>query len=58
MFKALSSGKASIVTDEIQALTPSGVRTKSGRELAADIIISVIVVRSFICSKFDFFFCR
>lgn len=39
-FKAISSGKASIVTDHIDRLTETGIRLQSGRELDADIIVS------------------
>ncbi|HKX17493.1 MAG TPA: NAD(P)/FAD-dependent oxidoreductase [bacterium] len=40
LFKAIASGKASVVTDEIERFTPSGILLKSGRELAADMIIT------------------
>ncbi|WP_397452889.1 flavin-containing monooxygenase [Pseudomonas sp. NA-150] len=40
LFKVLSSGKASMVTDQIDSFTPDGIRLKSGQELAADIIVS------------------
>jgi monooxygenase len=40
LFKALRSGKASVVTDHIETFTEKGIRLKSGQELAADIIIS------------------
>lgn len=39
-FAALSTGKASIVTDEIAEITPGGVRLKSGGEIEADAIVS------------------
>jgi cation diffusion facilitator CzcD-associated flavoprotein CzcO len=39
-FKAVSSGRASIVTDQIDRFTESGILLKSGRELPADIIVS------------------
>lgn len=40
LFKALRSGRASVVTDHIETFTPTGIRLKSGRELEADIIIT------------------
>ncbi|GGY85338.1 flavin-containing monooxygenase [Marinobacter zhanjiangensis] len=40
LFKAISRGKASIVTDHIDTFTEQGVRLKSGEELEADIIIT------------------
>lgn len=38
-FQALKSGRASIVTDEIDCFTADGVRLKSGREIKADLVI-------------------
>lgn len=40
LFEQLKSGKASVVTDEIETFTETGIRLKSGQELAADIIIT------------------
>lgn len=40
LFKALSSGGASVVTDQIETFTESGILLTSGRELAADIIVT------------------
>jgi cation diffusion facilitator CzcD-associated flavoprotein CzcO len=40
LFRALRSGRAEIVTDTIDRLTPTGIRLASGAELAADIIIT------------------
>ncbi|MDB5860692.1 MAG: FAD-containing monooxygenase EthA [Ramlibacter sp.] len=40
LFKALGTGRASIVTDEIARFTPTGITLASGAELPADIIIS------------------
>jgi cation diffusion facilitator CzcD-associated flavoprotein CzcO len=40
VFKAVSSGKASVVTDEIETFTEKGVLTKSGEEIEADIVVS------------------
>ena len=40
LFKGILAGKASVVTDEIDRFTPKGVLLKSGKELAADIVIT------------------
>ena len=40
LFKVLKSGDASVVTDEIDTFTESGILLKSGRELEADIIVT------------------
>jgi monooxygenase len=39
-FQAIKSGKADVVTDEIDTFTENGIRLRSGRELAADIVIT------------------
>jgi cation diffusion facilitator CzcD-associated flavoprotein CzcO len=40
LFKAIASGRVSVVTDRIDTFTESGVTLTSGRELAADLIIT------------------
>lgn len=40
MFQAIGDGGAEVVTDHIDHFTPSGIKLKSGRELAADIIVT------------------
>ncbi len=40
LFKAISSGAASVVTDRIETFTEEGIRLESGQELEADVIIS------------------
>jgi len=40
LFKRILSGKASMVTDEIDRFTEKGVMLKSGRELQADVIVT------------------
>ncbi len=40
LFKGIKSGKASVVTDEIERFTEKGILTKSGQELEADIIVT------------------
>jgi monooxygenase len=40
LFSAIRSGKAAVVTDEIETFTETGLRLKSGEELPADIIVT------------------
>lgn len=40
MFKAISSGKAKVVTDHIDRFTKTGIQLQSGQHLDADIIIT------------------
>ncbi|MFI9403174.1 flavin-containing monooxygenase [Nocardia sp. NPDC052316] len=39
-FKAMKKGKAEVVTDHIDTFVPEGIRLKSGRILAADIVVT------------------
>jgi cation diffusion facilitator CzcD-associated flavoprotein CzcO len=45
LFASLREQRASVVTDEIETWTPTGIRLKSGRELQADIIVSATGLR-------------
>ncbi len=54
LFKAFSSGKASVVTDEIECFTSSGVRTKGGEEIHADVIITATGFELSILGDIDF----
>ena len=40
MFRQIKAGRASVVTDQIETFTETGIRLKSGQELTADIIVS------------------
>jgi monooxygenase len=40
LFEALSAGRASIVTDQIETFTETGIRLASGAELEADLIVT------------------
>jgi cation diffusion facilitator CzcD-associated flavoprotein CzcO len=40
LFEAINSGQASVVTDEIESFTATGIALKSGRHLEADIIVT------------------
>jgi cation diffusion facilitator CzcD-associated flavoprotein CzcO len=40
LFQALRSGRASMVTDQIETFTERGIRLRGGQELEADVIVS------------------
>ena len=40
LFKAIRSGRAEVATDHIEEFTPTGIHLKSGRTIAADIVVS------------------
>lgn len=40
LFKGISSGKASVVTDEIEGFSERGIKLKSGNEIRADVVIT------------------
>jgi cyclohexanone monooxygenase len=40
LFKAIQSGRAAVVTDQIQRFTATGIRLASGSELPADIVVT------------------
>ena len=40
LFKAIRDGKASVVTDEIETFSQTGLKLRSGNELPADIIVT------------------
>jgi cation diffusion facilitator CzcD-associated flavoprotein CzcO len=40
LFKAISAGKVSVVTDQIDSFTETGIRLASGAELDADVIVT------------------
>ncbi len=40
LFQGITSGKASVVTDEIECFTETGIRLQSGQELEADVIVT------------------
>ncbi len=45
LFAALRTGRASVVTDEIETFTEDGVRLKSGAELPADLVVAATGLR-------------
>lgn len=54
LFKAIRSGKASVVTDEIETFTETGIRLKAGQELDADIIVTATGLQLVILGEIDF----
>lgn len=40
LFAAIRSGRANVVTDRIETFTETGIRLESGKELAADIVVT------------------
>jgi monooxygenase len=40
LFEAISAGTASVVTDEIETFTETGIKLRSGEELEADVVIT------------------
>lgn len=45
MFRTIRSGRASVVTDHIDTFTETGVKLRSGAELAADVIVTATGLR-------------
>ncbi len=54
LFQGIRSGKASIVTDEIERFVESGIQLKSGRLLEADIIITATGFNLNVLGDIDF----
>ena len=54
LFKAIRSGKASVVTDHIDRFTPTGIRLKSGKELEADIVVTATGLNLVVLGEMDF----
>jgi monooxygenase len=45
LFQSLKSGRASVVTDHIEAFTATGLKLKSGTELPADLVVTATGLR-------------
>lgn len=54
IFKGITAGKASMVTDEIDRFTGSGILLKSGEELEADIIVTATGFNMSVLGDIDF----
>lgn len=53
LFASIRSGQAEIVTDRIETFTHSGLRLASGRELAADIVVTATGLRMTVLNGVD-----
>ena len=54
LFKAISSGQASVVTGEIERFTPTGLLMKSGQHISADIIVTATGFHLNVMGDIDF----
>jgi cation diffusion facilitator CzcD-associated flavoprotein CzcO len=54
LFQAIRSGKASVVTDEIDRFTKTGIRLKSGEALEADIVVTATGFHLNVLGDIDF----
>jgi len=54
LFQSIHAGKASVVTDEIERFTPTGIALKSGQILEADIIITATGFNMNVLGDIDF----
>jgi len=54
LFRGIASGKASVVTDEIERFVPEGVLLKSGKVLEADIIVTATGFNLNVLGDIDF----
>jgi cation diffusion facilitator CzcD-associated flavoprotein CzcO len=54
LFTAISSGKASVVTDTIEAFTETGIQLSSGQHIEADIIITATGLELVTLGEMDF----
>lgn len=54
LFRAIRSGRAEVVTDTIECFTEHGLRLGSGREIAADIIVTATGLELVVLSGVEF----
>ena len=54
LFKAIRSGSATVVTDEIATFTTTGILLKSGRKLDADIVVTATGLQMVTLGEMDF----
>lgn len=54
LFKGIAAGKASVVTDEIDTFTETGIQLKSGQHLDADIIVTATGFHLNVLGDIDF----
>jgi cation diffusion facilitator CzcD-associated flavoprotein CzcO len=55
LFQGLKSGRASMVTDEIDRFVPEGIRLKSGKTLEADVVITATGFNLNVLGDIDFY---
>ncbi|MFF1822682.1 flavin-containing monooxygenase [Kribbella sp. NPDC058245] len=53
LFRALRKGTASVVTDEIERFTPTGLLLKSGAELEADLVVTATGLKMVALGKIE-----
>lgn len=54
LFRGIASGKASVVTDEIETFTENGIKVKSGQEIEADIVVTATGFNLNVLGDIDF----
>jgi cation diffusion facilitator CzcD-associated flavoprotein CzcO len=54
LFQEIRSKRASVVTDEIERFTPSGILTKSGKLIEADIVVTATGFNLNVLGDIDF----
>ena len=54
LFKAISSGRASVITGEIERFTPSGIQLKSGQHVPADVVVTATGFNLNVMGDIDF----
>ena len=54
LFESLRSGRAEVVTDQIERITPTGLRLQSGQELSADLIVKATGLELEVAGGCDF----
>lgn len=55
LFKAINSGKASVVTDQISTFTETGITLESGEHLQADLIVSATGLQLVTLGEMEFY---
>jgi len=55
LFKAAADGRVTVMTDEVETFTERGVRTKSGDEIEADIIVAATGFQLLVMGGIPFF---
>lgn len=54
LFQAINSGKASVITDNIETFTEKGILLESGKELEADIIVTATGLNIIVLGNVEF----